>query len=112
MLAACSPSLKGPVQHVLSRCGVLLTYYNSKMSFFRVPQTKGGTGTRDGRGHPEIQSQVEVLRPVYLSSEGAADVKTGTASSVSVVQPDISDGHAAADDDHVAPDSNEKKNIV
>ncbi|KAK3326062.1 hypothetical protein B0H66DRAFT_600197 [Apodospora peruviana] len=43
ILAACSPSLKGPIQRMLGKFGILLTRYESHISFIHMP-------TRVGRG--------------------------------------------------------------
>ncbi|GAB1314652.1 Rhodopsin domain-containing protein [Madurella fahalii] len=37
VLAACSPSLKGPIQQLLGRCGVALVKSNAYLSFVHVP---------------------------------------------------------------------------
>ncbi|KAK4212548.1 hypothetical protein QBC37DRAFT_424738 [Rhypophila decipiens] len=37
ILAACSPSLKGPIQKLLARYGVLLTRYDNNISFITIP---------------------------------------------------------------------------
>ncbi|KAK0720214.1 hypothetical protein B0H67DRAFT_599766 [Lasiosphaeris hirsuta] len=42
VLAACGPSLKGPIQRVLGRFGILLTEYGSHISFVTIPPSRGG----------------------------------------------------------------------
>ncbi|KAM7185359.1 hypothetical protein V8F20_011836 [Naviculisporaceae sp. PSN 640] len=37
VLAACSPSLKGPIQKALGKCGILLTRYDNNVSFISLP---------------------------------------------------------------------------
>ncbi|KAK3370520.1 hypothetical protein B0H63DRAFT_440942 [Podospora didyma] len=44
ILAACSPSLKGPIQRLLGRFGILLTRYESNISFVHL--SRRGKGNR------------------------------------------------------------------
>jgi hypothetical protein len=66
VLAACSPSLKGPLQRLLGQFGILLTRYNSRISFIRRDDLST-SGQEVGRN----------ARPVYFcpsdGSYGKAD---------------------------------------
>jgi len=48
VMAACSPSLKGPLERVLRRCGILIVHYNSQLSF--VPEQWLERRARHGHG--------------------------------------------------------------
>jgi len=61
MLAACSPSLKGPLQRLLGRFGILLTRYNSQLSFIQR------SDTCTVRGEME-----QGAKPVYFSPGDSA----------------------------------------
>jgi hypothetical protein len=66
VLAACSPSLKGPLQRLLGRMGIALTRYNSRVSFMTRPDTR-----RDG---PEMGK--DGGQPVYFRPNESSDDKT------------------------------------
>ena len=53
VLAACSPSLKRPLQKILGRFGILLTHYRSHVSFMRDPGGKAAKAHGlDHEAHP------------------------------------------------------------
>lgn len=59
VLAACSPSLKGPIESLLGRCGILLTgHRGSKVSFMDMLRSRSGR-KRGGAGEVEVDLPVE-----------------------------------------------------
>ena len=105
LLAACSPSLKGPLQRLLGRCGVLLTHHTANMSFVRARADGGGPlglGPRieKARGDGDVLAP----HPVYVrsdsDSDGAdadvdGDVKPSSPSSTSGSHSDCHKQHVA-----------------
>jgi len=65
VLAACSPSLKGPLQRLLGRMGIALTRYNSRISFMTRTVSAGGPEMGRDEG-----------RPVYFRPNESSDDKT------------------------------------
>ncbi|KAK3685271.1 hypothetical protein B0T22DRAFT_500226 [Podospora appendiculata] len=69
--AACSPSLKGPIQRMLSRCGVPITNYDSRISFINMSSRDGnahgkvcGTGRRGAGPAHEVEVEVAAAADV------------------------------------------------
>jgi len=60
LLAASSPSLKGPLQRLLKSVGVLVTSYDSRISFIHPPTAGRGEGsaTEEKRGESHQDSSV------------------------------------------------------
>ncbi len=58
VLAACSPSLKGPIQRVLGKFGILLTEYGSRISFVGVSPTGRVAAVEPGSGGGAVRYEV------------------------------------------------------
>ncbi len=81
VLAACSPSLKGPLERLLRRIGISIVEYNSQLSFVPERWLEGRGGRRGGRDL-EMDPELKFPSPAHLH-DGAASDKTGSSSSVS-----------------------------
>ncbi len=85
VLAACSPSLKGPLERFLRRIGISIVEYNSQLSFVpeRWLEGRGGRrGRRDPEMDPEMDPELKFPGPAHLH-DGVASEKTGSTSSAS-----------------------------
>ena len=84
VIAACSPSLKQPLQRILGRFGIFLTHYSSQVSFVRVRRSAVGTETA---GHRQgTEQDVGLPRPVYFRPNSDADEMTDVNSSTKSIR--------------------------
>jgi hypothetical protein len=98
VLAACSPSIKGPLQRLLGSFGVLLTSFNSHISFIEMRRSTRGTaprGEQDG-----VEQNIRHPPPVY--SRGDRDDKAELSKSMTGTHSDWSGG-----DGEVSPASHD-----
>ena len=86
VLAACSPSLKGPLERLLRRFGVLIVHYNSQLSFIPERWLEGRAGARRGMDI-EIEPELEFPCPAHLHVGVTMD-KIESNSSISRSQSD------------------------
>lgn len=67
IMAACSPSLKGPLERLLRRFGIFIVHYNSQLSF--VPEQWLERRGRPRRGmDTDIEPDLECHRPAQVPS--------------------------------------------
>ena len=81
VLAACSPSLKGPLERFLRRIGISIVEYNSQLSFMPEKWLEGRAGRRGGRDL-DMDPELNFPCPAHLH-DGVASEKTGSNSSSS-----------------------------
>jgi hypothetical protein len=78
VMAACSPSLKGPLERALRRFGVFIVHYNSQLSFVPERWLEGRGGPRRGMD-TDIGPDLECPRPAHL--HGGVDMEKVDSSS-------------------------------
>ncbi len=81
VLAACSPSLKGPLERILRRIGISIVEYNSQLSFVPERWLERRAG-RHGERDLEMDPELKFPSPVRFH-DGVTSEKTGSNSSVS-----------------------------
>lgn len=79
VIAACSPSLKGPLERALRRFGVAIVHYNSQLSFVPERWLEGRGGPRRGDLDTDIGPDLESPRPAHI--HGGVDMEKVDSSS-------------------------------
>ncbi len=90
VLAACSPSLKGPLERVLGRLGVSIVQHNSQLSFVPERWLEGGRAKAKARararGDLEKDSNLEFPRQAHLQGSVSMDKMESSSSASGPVQ--------------------------